>query len=200
MRELAKEFGLAGWRIWFEILSIADRCGEDVDCTSKGALSRLTSASQTQLRITKGVIKFLISCNCIATVDEQKCISKVVNYWDFHRTEERKPRPPDLPDHPDLTRPIKIALKRKTTTPFPEDFEMTEPLKAWCLGQGVADPTPYFDAFRDHHTAKGSRFIDWTAAFRTWIRNRNRFGANGPARQPEGELSERTQRILRRGL
>lgn len=33
--------------------------------------------------------------------------------------------------------------------------------------------------FRDHHTAKGSRFKDWDAAFRTWLRNAAEFGARG---------------------
>lgn len=29
--------------------------------------------------------------------------------------------------------------------------------------------------FTDHHTAKASRFADWDAAFRTWLRNSTRF-------------------------
>ena len=29
--------------------------------------------------------------------------------------------------------------------------------------------------FTDHHTAKASRFADWDAAFRTWLRNSQRF-------------------------
>ncbi len=34
------------------------------------------------------------------------------------------------------------------------------------------------ELFRDHHTAKGSTFVDWDAAFRTWLGNASRF-ANG---------------------
>lgn len=39
-------------------------------------------------------------------------------------------------------------------------------------------------AFRDHHSAKGSRFVDWNAAFRTWLRNAVKFnrGSSGAAR------------------
>lgn len=33
------------------------------------------------------------------------------------------------------------------------------------------------EAFRDHHSAKGSRFVDWDAAFRTWLRNATKFQA-----------------------
>jgi hypothetical protein len=34
--------------------------------------------------------------------------------------------------------------------------------------------------FKDHHTAKGSRFKDWDAAFRTWLRNAAKFAARRP--------------------
>jgi hypothetical protein len=37
------------------------------------------------------------------------------------------------------------------------------------------------DSFRDHHTAKGSTFIDWQAAFRTWLGNAKRFARGGGA-------------------
>ena len=41
------------------------------------------------------------------------------------------------------------------------------------------DPTREAASFRDHHSAKGSRFVDWHAAFRTWLRNAVRFGRAG---------------------
>jgi hypothetical protein len=31
------------------------------------------------------------------------------------------------------------------------------------------------DAFRDHHRARGNKFIDWDAAFRQWLRNAKKF-------------------------
>lgn len=33
------------------------------------------------------------------------------------------------------------------------------------------------EQFRDHHSARGSRFQDWDAAFRTWLRNAVKFSA-----------------------
>jgi hypothetical protein len=41
------------------------------------------------------------------------------------------------------------------------------------------DPTRESEAFRDHHTARGSRFVDWNAAFRNWLRNAVKFSRNG---------------------
>ena len=97
---------------------------------------------------------------------------------------------------------ISEAPKRKNKAPFPDNFVISETLALWCEQQHISDTAPHLEAFRDYHIAKGSRFIDWDAAFRTWIRNASKFGsnANRPRSQTEGELSERTMRILRRGL
>lgn len=42
--------------------------------------------------------------------------------------------------------------------------------------------------FRDHHTARASKFADWNAAFRTWLRNARKFAQSrggSPSRPPE---------------
>lgn len=130
MRELAREFGLAGWRVWFEILSIADRAGDMVDCTSEGALSRLTSAAETRLRVTTDVIEWLLRRNCIATVDQLNHITRVVNYWEFHRFEERKPRPPDL-TKPNLTIPNHEEKNKKPLSVAHIVFPNWLPEKEW---------------------------------------------------------------------
>lgn len=41
-----------------------------------------------------------------------------------------------------------------------------------------------WEAFRDHHQAKGSRFVDWDAAWRTWCRRAQQFTRTA-ARRPE---------------
>lgn len=49
------------------------------------------------------------------------------------------------------------------------------------------DPTGELASFSDHHSAKGSRFVDWNAAFRTWLRNAVKFRRVGSA--PRGNAS-----------
>lgn len=149
MRELAREFGLAGWRIWLEILSISDRVGQDIDCTSEGAVSRITSAAQTQQRITLVVTKWLLSHNCIATIDEQRCITRIVNYWDFHRTPEQKPLPPDLPDLPDRT-----IKNQDPATPAPS----ADPPKRKELDPRIKAPA---DRIYKSNPLKFQRLIQW---------------------------------------
>jgi len=56
------------------------------------------------------------------------------------------------------------------------------------LGLSVVAECP---RFRDFHTAKGSVFADWDAAFRTWLRNAQRFGVRATAGAPQSTRSER---------
>ena len=72
-------------------------------------------------------------------------------------------------------------------TAYPDDFEISESVRRWCMSQHVGELAPHLDAFRDYHTAKGSRFLDWDAAFRNWIRNVGRFGGRGAAQARPAE-------------
>ena len=204
--ELTDLYGVWGLRVWLQFLSIADRndgvVKGDLELLSK-SMSRLWGSNSrrysTGWRANKArmMIEWMSNKGWISIQSDSIIIC---NWLIYNPRKERKDFSPNLPNLPNLHKTkIKIPLKRKTTTTYPDDFEITEALKEWCEKEGVTNPQPYLEAFRDHHTAKGSRFVDWVAAFRNWIRNRNRFG---PPRliQSNEELSERTQRILRRGL
>ena len=69
---------------------------------------------------------------------------------------------------------IKKNTKKKTT-PYPEDFKVTDDIKKWAKEKGYRSPDTLLEHFKDHHTARGNKFIDWKAAFRTWIRNDAKF-------------------------
>lgn len=71
--------------------------------------------------------------------------------------------------------PVATAGKRKT--PTPDGMEVTPVMTEWAVANGIrtdvlADQT---ERFLDHHRSKGSKFIDWTAAWRTWMKNATRF-------------------------
>lgn len=72
------------------------------------------------------------------------------------------------------TKVDRLKPTKQRPHPFPTDWvpRDAEAAKASDLGLHVGELT---ESFRDHHTAKGSRFVDWDAAFRTWIRNGKRF-------------------------
>lgn len=61
---------------------------------------------------------------------------------------------------------------QKNKTQFPKD---DQELQRYALDKaatkGIKCPITTYEAFRDHHTAKGSKFVDWRAAFNTWVGN-----------------------------
>lgn len=65
---------------------------------------------------------------------------------------------------------------KKITTVAPENFDLTPELVTWAQAQGCnGNLQAITDSFLDHHRAKGSKFIDWVAAWRTWVRNEVKF-------------------------
>jgi hypothetical protein len=60
----------------------------------------------------------------------------------------------------------------RTATRLPEDFELTEPRRAYAVSEAV-DPQRTFSKFTDHWKAASgakARKLDWDAAWRNWCR------------------------------
>ena len=66
---------------------------------------------------------------------------------------------------------------RKLPIPWPENFKLTDKLKAFAEAGGL-DPEMEWGHFKDHHRSKNSRFVDWEAAYRVWCRNSVKFEAS----------------------
>ncbi|WP_104401795.1 replication protein [Vibrio penaeicida] len=65
---------------------------------------------------------------------------------------------------------------KKNTTQAPSDFTVTTELFNWAnQNQIQTDLILETEKFLDYHRAKGSKFKDWTAAWRNWMRNSKRF-------------------------
>ncbi|SEO78577.1 DUF4373 domain-containing protein [Nitrosovibrio sp. Nv6] len=82
---------------------------------------------------------------------------------------------PDLIDSNNQDEKI-VSIKtnqKKKESPFPADFFVSEDMVKWAVKLGVSQDQlePISLHFRDHHTARGNKFIDWNAAWRTWMRN-----------------------------
>lgn len=63
---------------------------------------------------------------------------------------------------------------------MPDDFALTEAMRDYATAHGVSEPEREFEHFVNSHTAKGSRFASWPAAWRTWVNNHEKF--NGMSR------------------
>ncbi len=82
---------------------------------------------------------------------------------------------------------------RKTSAP--ESFQITEQMYSYAAGKGVADKARLEDvteAFLQHHRAKGSRFVDWHAAWQGWVRReieyKGKDAAQGGALMTDGDV------------
>ncbi|MER6830906.1 hypothetical protein ABT352_33270 [Streptosporangium sp. NPDC000563] len=85
-----------------------------------------------------------------------------------------------------FTPPPSAPKPTARATAAPDDLPVTFEMRAWAKSKGIAvnldDET---EQFLDFHRAKGSKFKDWLAAWRTWMRNTVKF-APGRGSRPGG--------------
>ncbi|MCA1781891.1 MAG: hypothetical protein LC679_06865 [Intrasporangiaceae bacterium] len=76
---------------------------------------------------------------------------------------------------------------RKRATQLPKDWKPKDGHAEIATEMGASLEVEQVQ-FCDYHTAKGSTFKDWDAAFRTWLRNTKKYGGggtNGQVRKPK---------------
>jgi hypothetical protein len=72
--------------------------------------------------------------------------------------------------------------RKQQLTEFPPAFGLSDKMKQYALEKNPnLDVEEEFEKFRDYHLAKGSKFKDWEAAFRTWVRNTVKWNNKGNA-------------------
>jgi hypothetical protein len=98
----------------------------------------------------------------------------------------------DAPKQPRTTKPQKASPSsgRRATT-LPPNFqpimrEGSETAKV-TAGWTAAEAKAQFEHFTDHHTAKGTRSLDWQATWRTWVARSKQFSSRHSASSPRGE-------------
>jgi hypothetical protein len=68
-------------------------------------------------------------------------------------------------------------ISHKKPTPVPANFEVTEAMFDWAVAEGL-NPNRIrteTEQFLDRNKASGKSYLDWPAAWRTWIRNSVKF-------------------------
>ncbi|ECZ6618138.1 helix-turn-helix domain-containing protein, partial [Salmonella enterica] len=71
--------------------------------------------------------------------------------------------------------PVKEPLERKKKpSSMPEGFSPSTSHQKMAEEFGISLQDE-FDKFTDHHLSKGSKFIDWSRALNTWLRNARGF-------------------------
>jgi hypothetical protein len=67
---------------------------------------------------------------------------------------------------------------KKTASELPKNFAVTDDLRRWATEKGYASPDSLLESFKLYHTAKGSTYKDWTAAFQMWIKKDKEFSSS----------------------
>ena len=79
--------------------------------------------------------------------------------------------------------PAKFAEKeKKTKTPVPENFTVSDDVKKWAVKKGYTNLEEHLESFKAKCAANGYHYLDWDAAFREAIRAdwaKVRAGGNG---------------------
>lgn len=210
-------------RMFWRLTTVADDFGR-FECNPSVLLANCFPLRVDNLKIGKIKAWFseLMECGLVTTYAVNGKQLAFFNTWDTHqrRRAQQSKYPPPSSDNiccqppsnasESSIRGIEESRNRgidtgaraagKTKTAYPEDFKPSDRLIEWCSKQHVPDLTPHLEAFRDYHVSHGSRFLDWEAAFRTWIRNASKFGRINSGTDPPGGASQRIQRALVRGL
>ena len=88
-------------------------------------------------------------------------------------------------DQPIAAKPQATAKRAKARTQVPSDFTPNETGRAYAAACRV-NAAVELPMFLNHHAAKGTLFLDWQAAWRTWCDHAVQFGRSSPIMAPVG--------------
>jgi hypothetical protein len=81
-----------------------------------------------------------------------------------------------------ISRAARLPKPKRAATPRPETWTPTDAHRAYAKQHGL-DLDHQAHLFQSHHDSKGNLFVNWNAAFSTWLANALSFGPrNGPRR------------------
>lgn len=84
-----------------------------------------------------------------------------------------------------VTKPRKKIVKATRKTTIPEDWTPNEKCLAYAHERYPSMPISIeVEKFRDYHLAKGGKYSNWDAAWRSWCRNGNDYANGAWAQQP----------------
>lgn len=73
------------------------------------------------------------------------------------------------------------ASRSSRSTTLPAGFEVTDAMRKWAETKAPSvDLTAQTEKFQNWHEAKGSKFVNWEAAWRTWMTRATEFAKETP--------------------
>lgn len=112
-------------------------------------------------------------------------VSSPVNELGLVESESESHTPSSVSPPAGETSPKQAAAARATQ--MPAGWKPSAAAMAFARDRGF-DAEHLFEHFRDHHQSKGTKFIDWDAAYRTWVRNQRRYDPRNAPKPAQGGL------------
>ncbi len=108
------------------------------------------------------------------------------------KASKKKKTPKETPLLPNLDsrgKNAKPAKPRKRKTGISEDWQPDEQDHAFAAKKGNSESqiTTLADKFRNHHVARATTFINWNAAWRTWVNNDIEFHGQPESRNAQSK-------------
>jgi DNA-binding Lrp family transcriptional regulator len=101
---------------------------------------------------------------------------------DVHLPSERRSPNPSYNHH------INLVSKKNLKCTLPENFTVTDSHRNFAKANGLPNPDKELEHFKDHHLTNGSKFIDWNAAFRNWLRRSQQFNKTPAYQSHKAEI------------
>lgn len=119
---------------------------------------------------------------------------------------------PRLADESSLNRPsdssvlfaheeAPVVKVKKSSTSVPDKISISAEMKEWALGNApsvVHSLERETASFLDWHRSRGRKYLDWTAAWRNWMRKAHEFNvrtAGGVAHAPQAQPAHNGRRL-----
>jgi hypothetical protein len=107
-----------------------------------------------------------------------------LNNWDTYNVDNAElvpPIPNQFPTTKEYKRNIRIKKEKKRMTHLPENFEISERVKAWATKKGFTHLEEHLESFKNRALARGYQYVDWDSAFMEavrsdWAKINNGFG------------------------
>jgi hypothetical protein len=213
--DLMDEFGAFGYLAWFGLMElIAKENGKVLTgkaSFSEAFLRRKLRKSSTKVQLflnycsTKGKLSFnfseknfniemdnLLYLKDNHTTNLQVTCKKVSpnKIKDKDKDKDKNPlNPPTRGKAKTKLVDQKKQAPKKTkprNTSVPDEFLITKDLRDWAIKNGITvNLESATEHFLDHHRARDSKFVNWVAAWRTWMRNTLTFNRNQQHRNPK---------------
>lgn len=203
-------------QVVFAIISKTFGFNKKEDWITNSQICELTGLNKGHV---SNLIKSLINKKVIYINGRKKGVNCILSDWKVHKLVNNKSSQPSEQKftnsctgvHKDVNKSSQIretqkkdnttkdnttkyigAKRKKPASQLPENFHVDQTMIIWAKDNQInVDLTTETEQFKDFHSAKDSRFVDWRKAWQTWMRNSKKFSKNSNQKSNTEKFNDR---------